>query len=558
MTPRRWLALLLSIALAIGASQAWRWSATYDEPNHLEMGRRVVEQGDWSRFDNSKMPVSAINAVPWVLLQEADPARRLFAARLPQLGWLVGCAWVVFAWTRERVGAPAALGAAALVALDPNLIAHSALVTTDAPCVFFYLLTCWLLLRALRRDRWRDHALAGAAFGLAQAAKFTSAFLLPIGALIALGWCALRRSARPLRGVPAFALAAWLALGGAYAFQGVGDRAGDVSWRSALFSPLAESELPLPLPRPWLEGMDWVKSDDDQGHGNIYADGQMTAAGQRDYYLRALAWKFPLPLLLLALAGLPRLRRDGADALAIAIPPAFLLAWFSLNFNFQLGVRYVLPVAPFLALIAARLPPRALYAGAAWTLVSGLTWWPWGLSYFNERLTDRVDAWRHLADSNLDWGHTGPLVEAWRAAHPEGLVDPQVPAPGPMLVSANALTGVLGDPARLACLREHLPPGEHLGYALYPYDLSPVDLGACFPTVDVAGGEGPLPAGEHLVVLWFRGEAALTVGGRRLEDRGGGERLLGAVVRAGGPFDVAVEHQGPEARLYIDGREVAR
>ena len=75
-------------------------------------------------------------------------------------------------------------------------------------------------MRALREGSLRAHALAGLAFGLAQAAKFTAAFLVPIHALVALGWCLSARSLRPLVGAPAFLLLAWLGLNGAYAFQG--------------------------------------------------------------------------------------------------------------------------------------------------------------------------------------------------------------------------------------------------------------------------------------------------------------------------------------------------
>ena len=560
MSPSSRLALIavLLVAVAVGASQAWHWTPTFDEPNHLEMGRRILEDGDWSRFDNSKMPVSVLNAAPALLAQEADPRLRWWLARLPQLGWLCGAALLVFAWARRFAPPVAAVGAAALAAWDPNLLAHGALVTTDLPCTFFVLACSLTLLRTLERPTHGRAALAGLAFGLAQAVKFTSAFLLPVELLITAGWCLARRTLRPLEAIPVFALAAWVGLNGAYAFQGTFSAGEDIAWQSETFAPLSHSSLPLPFPRPWLEGLDWVKADDDRGHGNIYVDGVMTPGGQRDYFLRAAAWKLPLGLLLLAPLGLLR-RRPSADDLALLVPPAFFLAYFSLAFNFQLGLRYVLPVLPFLALLVARLPTPLVLAAAGWSLLSGLTWWPWGLSYFNERLTDRSQAWRHLADSNLDWGHTGHAVQAWKERHPEGLSDPEVPAAGDLLLSANALTGVLGDPARFACFREQLPPDEHLAYAHYAWTLTLADLEACFPTVEAEGGEGSyVDGGEHVVALLFRGEATLRVGDLVQEGRSSGETLLVALVRSETGFGVQVEHDGPQRRLYVDGRELER
>lgn len=560
MTPRRALVLIGVLTVLLGASAAWHWTPTFDEPNHLEMGRRILQDGDWSRFDNSKMPVSVLNAAPWLLLETQGPELRWWAARLPQLGWLLGTALVVFGWARERrPDAPwAAVGAAALVAWEPSLLAHATLVTTDLPCTFFVLAASWTWARALAEPSRRRAAIAGAVFGLAQAAKFTCVFLVPIHALVALLWCLLGRTLQPLRALPAFLLAAWLALNGAYAFQGTFTTASDIQWQSQTFAPLAGVDLPLPAPRPWLEGLDWVKSDDDRGHGNIYVDGVLTPDGQDDYYLRALLWKLPLSLFAVWLLGVGRGLRRGPrrlDTLALVVPPVFLFLWFSVPFNFQLGVRYCLPVLPFLALGAASLPARWLGLAAAWMVALQLTWWPWTLATFNVRLTDRTQAWRHLADSNLDWGHTGRVVDAWRQDHPDGHVDPLVPVAGDLLLSANALTGVLGDPARMACYRDHLPPQTHLAYAHYPYQLTLDDLAACYPRA--TPGPGELPPGDHVLALLFRGQASLTVGEQTWSAQGSSETLLVALVSADTPWGATWQHEGPDLQVFLDGRRLS-
>ncbi len=566
MTPRRALWLIGILAVVLGASGAWHWTPTYDEPNHLEMGRRILQDGNWSRFDNSKMPVSVLNASSWLLWDGQETSLRWWFARLPQLAWLLGTMVVVFLWARERrpEKAWAAVGAAALVAWEPNLLAHSTLVTTDAPCTFFIVAASWTWARALARPDRKNALIAGAVLGLAQAVKFTAIFLVPIHAITALAWCLIGRSLRPLRALPWFLLAAWIALNSAYAFQGFTTRASEVQWQSQTFAALSDVDLPLGVPRPWIEGLDWVKADDDRGHGNVYLEGRLTPGGQDDYFLRALAWKLPLPLILLGLAGIwiavregARQRQERMDSLALVVPPLFLLAWFSVPFNFQLGIRYCLPLVPFLALAAARLSPRWLGLGALWMLISQLTWWPWGLSYFNERLVDRTQAWRHLADSNLDWGQTGMVVAAWKADHPDGHADPGAPTAGDLLISANALTGVLGDPARMACFREHLTPQTHLAYAQYPYTVTLSDLAACYPEVSPPVlSDGALPAGEHVLALRFRGEATLTIGDQAWTDQGSSETLVVALVHAQGRWNATWEHEGPEFQVFLDGERL--
>ncbi|MEE2750491.1 MAG: glycosyltransferase family 39 protein [Myxococcota bacterium] len=555
--PNRLLIVLLMVCTAVVWSATWHLSSTYDEPQHLQMGLQILRTGDFSRFDNSKMPVTVFNALPWIISGAENNRGSWFLARMPQVIWLLGTTVLVFVWVRRHYTAWAALGAATLVALDPNLMAHAGMVTTDAPCMFFMVVSCFTWARALEKPTRRNHIIAGVVFGLAQAAKFTAVFLVPIHLLIAAATCFRIRTWRPLRHVWAAILAALLSLNLAYGFQGTGTNPAEIQWRSEMFSPISESTLPLPVPRAWIEGLDWVKSDDDMGHGNIWLDESMSPMGRKSYFFQALAWKLPIPLLLLGLVGLLRGTQKRDLQAAWVIPPVFLLAWFSLAFNFQLGVRYLLPIVPFLAMWTARLSPRWLAAGAAWTVFSGLSWWPWLLSYQNETLLDRTEAWKRLADSNLDWGQGQHIATQWLEENPGGQVDPEVAAPGRVLLSANVLTGVLGDPARHACIREHLPPEEHLAYAHYPMNHAPESFEACYPRVETSGSQtGSLPAGTHLVILRFRGEATLSIGDWSESGSSNGESLIGAVVHSQAPFDAHVTHEGAEVHLYLDGRKL--
>ena len=535
---RRLLVLML-ITVAIVWSSAWHWTQTIDEPQHLWAGMRILQQGDFTRFDNSKMPVSVLNAGGWILSQSPGVQGSWFWARAPQVLWLLATMGLIFVWARKKHGASAALGATALVGLDPNLMAHAGLVTTDLPCTFTMLLACFVWMGMLEQPTRLRGAAAGAAMALAQLAKFTGLFLGPIVGLMTLFWCVTRRTISPLRQLPLALLVGLFTLNLGYGFTGSFTPAKNIRWKSDVFQVLSDTDLPLPVPRPWIEGVDWVKDDDDKGQGRVYASGERTHFGQPDHYLRTLPRKWPLPLMLLGVAGLGVMvrRREGAKSLLPeVIPPVFLLLWFSLAFNSQVGSRYVLSVVPFLALWAARLPLRWLAVGAGWTLVSALSWWPWGLSYFNETLIDRSQAWRIVADSDLDWGQTDGMAKAWLTEHPSGKLNPDVPAPGPVLLGANRLTGVMGHPARMACYRDHLLPTEHIAAALYPFDFEATDFAPCFPTVTVDGAEGPYPAGSHLLILRFQGEGSLQVGSHRSSATFEDEGLLGAVILASSPF----------------------
>ena len=82
------------------------------------------------------MPISALSFagqiasyLPSGLLK--DFLQEFFAARLMTILFSACVAYLVFRWTRELYGFYAGLAAILLYIFDPNIIAHSQLVTTD-------------------------------------------------------------------------------------------------------------------------------------------------------------------------------------------------------------------------------------------------------------------------------------------------------------------------------------------------------------------------------------------------------------------------------------------
>ena len=181
--------------------------------------------------------------------------------------------------------------------------------------------------------------------------------------------------------------------------------------------------------------------------------------------------KTPLAVFVLALLGLrSRATTAGVGALLV-IPFAVVMLFFSLAVDAQLGIRYVLPALPFLTLAAARgaadlgghrrwLVPLLL----VWHAGSTLSYHPHFIPYFNELIGHRVNAYRYLADSNLDWEDHAWWIAAFRRAHPDVALHPPTPRPGWILVGANDLVGIL-DPERYRWLREGFTPVAHVAYA---------------------------------------------------------------------------------------------
>jgi hypothetical protein len=481
---------------AVFADRAARESSpTLDESGHYRYGRRILG-GHATRFDDSKMPVSALNALPCRGAEigafdeglegpgDLAPPCDWLAARRPTI--VIGLALVLaaaaVAW--RLFGPSGTAVTTALVAFDPTVIAHSALITTDIAGALTILLALVTFGWWLGSPSAPRALLLGLATGAALSAKYTAAYLALVFPLIGGVWWFRGRSGR---GVPPVAVARQAALfgastlftlNGAFLFEGSFKSLRDIHFESRLFRDARKiggvARLPLPLPEPFVQGLDrvWHREREGGGSGNIYLLGELRPPGSpgfKSYYLILSAAKLPLPALaILALAAwsavgalLSNHRGRGAgeseDATARAITLSlflgalFFAAYFNLMYRAQIGFRFFLVALIPLFVLAGRAGPgmtttlgrgallASLVAAQAATAAFAS---PHFLSYFNLAI-DPKETWRIAADSNLDWNQTRGEIEAWLASHPEVREAPAKPVAGRVLVGANQLTGVV-------------------------------------------------------------------------------------------------------------------
>ncbi len=209
---RFWLpiAALFAIHAALGISSAGELTATHDEYWHLPIGLLNLKTGRFD-FDDLNPPLCRVLAALPLTLTSAhtgaadvhhdpmgwgdvfiaenrDHYQRWFTlgrSMIVLLSVLGGLTLAV--WARELFGNGAGLLAALFWTFEPNLIAHSSLVTTDMGAAAFFVFTLYAVWRFARRPGWKTALLFGGLLGLAQLAKFTSLALYPISlALFAL------------------------------------------------------------------------------------------------------------------------------------------------------------------------------------------------------------------------------------------------------------------------------------------------------------------------------------------------------------------------------------
>ena len=164
---------LVKLAWATGLNRAAsEWAFGYS----LLFGTTPAAQRRCNVSDPRYMPTTTILGRADFLNEAGD---LLFWGRMGILPLGVLLAILVLAWAIELWGPWGGLLSLGLVCLDPNLVAHSGLVTTDVGITTFLFGAVYFLWRTC--DRIAGWNLAGllACFGLAFVSKFSSVLLVP-------------------------------------------------------------------------------------------------------------------------------------------------------------------------------------------------------------------------------------------------------------------------------------------------------------------------------------------------------------------------------------------
>ena len=322
---------------------------------------------------------------------------------------LMGC-WAYRLWGHRAV--PLAM---ALASLEPNLVAHSSLVTTDMGFTLFIFLTVYLLWEYLNFPNWWLLAATGFSTGMALISKFSAILLVPmIAAIIA---ASLVIDSKPhllpvgknqhqpihklLQGAAVFCIIfffASLMIPPAYFFQGF---------------------------QPWFSGLWYFLTVAKEGQAAFFL-GQYSYQGWWNYFAVAFLIKTSIGALILIAASLVFYHAGtpiGRRAAVFLLLPVIVVFLIISRAKVNIGVRHILPVYPFLLVLASRL--ATVYFGRQWfaplligtplvlTAISTLRIAPHQLAYFNEFVGGPDQGYRYLSDSNVDWGQDLRGVKAY-------------------------------------------------------------------------------------------------------------------------------------------------
>jgi 4-amino-4-deoxy-L-arabinose transferase-like glycosyltransferase len=515
MQPASRLRFLVPLLLAAHAGLL-AWGAARHSPSIDEVGHLGAGLGHWKlgRFDlycvnpplvrmTAALPVLACRpSFDWPGQPEDFKNRAEFsvgAALITENGersfWFFTVArwavipfsllggYVCWRWACELFGAPAGLLALTLWCFCPVVLGHAQMITPDTGAAALGVTAHYLFWRWLKSPGWGCALLAGAGLGLAELTKSTWVFLFVLWPVLWMFWrwpqpdVDGRTLLRQVGQLAAILMAGLFLLNAGYGFSGTLRRLNTYTFRSAALSgrsnpgpPVTNrfgntllGEVPVPLPKAYVLGVDLQKKDFEEGYLS-YLRGEWRHGGWWYYYLYGLGVKVPLGTWLLALLAVglalarPDCRAARRDELFLLVPFVAILTLVSSQTGFNHHLRYVLPAFPFAFILVSRVG-RLAVAGAAWLRVTAgaaLAWsvaaslavYPHNLSYFNELAGGPANGGKHMLDSNLDWGQDLLFLRDWLREHPEaqplglvyfGAFDPRaagieftLPPPGPV------------------------------------------------------------------------------------------------------------------------------
>jgi hypothetical protein len=434
--------LLLSIFFAQGFAFIHANSPTYDEAKNLTAGYSHLVKKDFRLAPESPPLLKELFALPlfvryrppfnpdpehWragadyligqdFLYGAVIPADQMLAlGRLPNL-FLGTCLIVVIGWWSYRLwGNRAALLGVALGSFEPNLVAHSSLVTTDMGFTLFMFLTVYLLWEYFNFPSLWLLAVIGFSTGMALISKFSAILVIPMIAVI-FAASLLIESKPPLLPLR----------------NNQQQLAHKLLQSATIFCFMLIFTMMLIIAahffqgfEAWFFGLQRFLTLAQQGQPAFFL-GQYSYRGWWNYFAVAFLIKSSIGSLILIVASLALWRAGapiGRRAIVFLVLPVILIFLAMSHGNVNIGVRHILPVYPFLFVLASRVAtvqfrrywfaPLLIGTPLVWTAISSLRVAPHQLAYFNELVGGPAQGHRYLSDSNVDWGQDLKGVKAY-------------------------------------------------------------------------------------------------------------------------------------------------
>jgi len=429
------LSIIACIFLTLSVGSATRESLTFDEIVHIEEGIHAWKKHTFDIDTNNPPLIRELAVIP--LLRTASaikpqiPNQSMFFPRMiiVTLSVLLGISLFVF--SNSFFGLTAAAFSVALYGIDPNILANNHYVTQDVGAAFFFFLGYMSLVLMLRAPSWKTFFWHGICMGLMAATKITLLPYYAVSACMLLPFILGRKSVAYIyHNLPKILFSivvCFSVIWGTYFFKWnvvivPTAREGRVSDRVLLYAKshgipiivqglhfLQYQKIPL---GDYIAVLKNTAIRSTQKTPTFFL-GQLYAKPRWYFMVVNMLYKTPISLILLFLIGLWRGLRNSTlrKRTIILLIPVISILLVSMMSPMQPLVRYMLPIYPFILMIAGLSFPNrwtlqryAVLLIFAWSSIAAFNQYPHFISYANEFSGPRESRYLKFSDSNLDWG----------------------------------------------------------------------------------------------------------------------------------------------------------
>ncbi|MCM8767060.1 MAG: glycosyltransferase family 39 protein [Candidatus Omnitrophica bacterium] len=501
-------------------------SITCDETVHIPAGYFYVKKGDF--FINFEHPpfsktISGIFLLPQKIISFPENIYKelrknewnfglfffhlnrqniddiVFWARFPMIliGILLG--FYIYLWTKKLYGEIAGMFSLFLFSFCPNFLAHSCLVTTDVPFTTFFIISLYFLWKFFETENIKGLIISGIFFGLSISTKFTGIVIMPLIFLILIILETKRYSKERLKRLISLFLLSYILI------------------------PLVILVLTYRIYgfTNFLLGLRQIIFEATERGHRSFLNGKFSNYGWRYYFIFAFLYKTPIPVIIFFIISVLIHTKIEKKEVYLILPAIIYFIFSSLSKK-QIGIRYILPFYALIYIYCGRLiyyqkkiKINQIFKNIIfilfflWYIFSSIKIHPHYLAYFNEIAGGPNNGWKHLIDSNIDWGQDLKELKKYlkKEGNPEimlnyfGSILPEVygiiyepvfshlllslnippqyyylnsqfPEKEYFAISVNCLQGLVYEDYNIFNWLKQIKPKAKIGYSIFVYDIT--------------------------------------------------------------------------------------
>jgi hypothetical protein len=581
------LAVLSIVVFVLGASSIRDKSVTVDEPNYVGVGYYLLKTHNFLIEPITTHPPLSyyINSIPLYILymgnalpekerflsldgnekyyveiynetsrdcfycyaekygynfiygKEYQRYNLFFYSRCSMLLLLILCIIYLFRALKEFYGFETACIVTTIFALNPNILAHASLATTDIAPVCFNMVSFYYFLKFMRSKTNSNGMKTGISLGLALLSKASSLYLVLVYAVIICVDSLKSISTRTLnlskrhywdraKTYTLLILSTLMVLDTGYLFQGVPsdffiryEPGNFLHYTSKVYEILRG--IPMPIPDTYILMVEATDVHIELGHAN-YFEGMSNKNFGMVYWIQTFLLKNPEGTLLLLLIGaayyavkLIFKKKVYPKTSATQYYTAVNILVFTLlltRVDILIGIRLILPLFPMVFLLLGE-PVKFLLAGRFGriivyllfiaSLIPTVAYFPNYISYFNQIIGGPENGYKYFSGSSIDWGQdlsgvkgymdknnistiklayfgSGKVEEYGINYTPlpnnfDSMVQQCGPTTGMLAISVTSLSGQLVNPHCYDWLK-NFKPIDNIGYSILIYNITKRDL----------------------------------------------------------------------------------